>query len=118
MKFRLPILAVFLTLTSIAQNNTITLSPEKESAYLVNELEVFIDSSEKLRFDQLINDSSRFHSNSGTAKPGLHVYWVRLNIKSDYKSDVAFSALSSWWDYNNIYLVYPDSSVKEIHSGL
>ena len=118
MKFWTTLSAVFLTLTSTAQKNTITLSPEKESVNFVSELEVFIDSSEKVSFDQLINDSSRFHANSATAKPGPYVYWVRLNIKSGYKSDVTIGTGSSWWDYSDIYLVYPDSSVKEIHSGL
>ncbi len=117
--FLLPIF-LLLFLYSPAQKNTITLSKESvSSSAFVKELEVLIDSSQNLTFAQVQNDSSlKFVPASDIRKPGKHVYWVRVNIKSNYAKDVPYRISAVWWDYLTAYLVYPDSTVQILYTGL
>ena len=118
--FILFILALFVMQLLQAQKNTFILSEKSASSnMLTNELEVFVDSSEKMSFEQILHDSSVHFSNSNTVgKPKKYIYWVRINLKSNYRKDVTYRISSVWWDNINCYLIFPDSTVQILQTGL
>ncbi|MEP7323751.1 MAG: 7TM diverse intracellular signaling domain-containing protein, partial [Saprospiraceae bacterium] len=103
-----------------AQKNTIILSPETGNRMMVtNLLEVYVDSSAKLTFDQVRTDSLlKFIPGNIIGKPGKNIYWVRVNLKSNYTNDVTFRLSAIWWDYVTAYLIYPDTSIQILQAGL
>ncbi|MEP7266100.1 MAG: 7TM diverse intracellular signaling domain-containing protein [Saprospiraceae bacterium] len=103
-----------------AQKITFILSEQSENNNMLSkELEVFVDSSEKMSFEQILHDSSLHFSNANSVgKPKKSTYWVRINLKSNYSQDVTYRIASFWWDYVTGYLMSPDSTVQILQTGL
>ena len=118
--FILFILLLFVMQLLQAQKNTLILSEKTENSnFLSKELEVFVDSSSKMSFEQILHDSSLHFSNASTiGKPNKYVYWVRINLKSNYSKDVTYRISAVWWDYVTGYLIFPDSTVQILQAGL
>ena len=114
------ILSLFVMQLLQAQKNTFILSEKSEgSEILSKELEVFVDNSEKISFEQILHDSSLHFSNANTiGKPKKYIYWVRINLKSNYSQDVTYRIAAVWWDYVTAYLISPDSTVQILQTGL
>ena len=103
-----------------AAQKTIALSEESGGRTLITkDLEVLIDSTEKLDLPQILNDSTlHFLPQENFGQPGKNVYWVRVNLASNFKDDIVLRAGAVWWDYATFYLLYPDSTTRTIESGL
>jgi signal transduction histidine kinase len=103
-----------------AQKNTFILSDKLESRIMLSkELEVYVDSSGKMSFEQILHDSSlHFSSASSIGKPKKYIYWVRINLKSKSSKDVTYRIAAVWWDYVTAYLISPDSTVQILQTGL
>ena len=114
------ILSLFVMQLLQGQKNTFVLSEKSENSnFLSKELEVFIDSSEKMSFEQILKDSSLHFTNANTiGKPKKYIYWVRINLKSNYSKDVTYRLSAVWWDYVTGYLISPDSTVQILQTGL
>ncbi len=105
---------------SAAQANLVILSPDnRRGITITDQLEVFLDSTGRMRFEELSADSSLvFVPQSKIGKPGNNVYWVRVMLKSDLKEDLLLWAGAAWWDYATFYITYPDSSLVTLTTGL
>ena len=103
-----------------AAQKTIALSEESGGRTLITkDLEVLIDSTEKLDLPQILTDSTlHFLPQENIGRPGKNVYWVRVNLASNFKDDIVLRAGAVWWDYATFYLLYPDSTTRTIESGL
>ena len=114
------ILSLFVMQLLQAQKNTFILSEKSESSNILSkELEIFVDSSEKMSFEQILHDSSLHFNNVNTlGKPKKYIYWVRINLKSNYSKDVTYRIAAVWWDYVTAYLISPDSTVQILQTGL
>ena len=118
--FFLFILSLFVIQLLQAQKNTFILSEKSESSEILSkELEVFVDSSEKMSFEQILHDSSLHFGNANTVgKPKKYIYWIRINLKSNYSKDITYRIAAVWWDYLTAYLISPDSTVQILQTGL
>ena len=114
------ILSLFVMQLLQAQKNTFILSEKSESSNILSkELEIFVDSSEKMSFEQILHDSSLHFGNANTVgKPKKYIYWIRINLKSNYSKDVTYRIAAVWWDYLTAYLISPDSTVQILQTGL
>jgi signal transduction histidine kinase len=114
------ILSVVFFLLCPAQKNTVVLSDKSENSnILTKELEVYVDTSEKKSFEQILHDSSLLFMDAGkVGKPTKKIYWVRVNLKSEFNKDMTFRIAAVWWDYVTAYLIYPDSTVQLVQTGL